>query len=381
LVDRMVRLRFWGSKDPPFNFACTSWGSLVHHARPLQGLRHTQTSVSWLAICQRVGTTNSLPQFHPCRLPVCGKIVQSDNELHRFERQDDRRGWSDSLETEIALEYRFGQSASSPTFTSEAQLVTSARNGEQSAYAELCRRHREMVLRTVLRITRNPDEAEDVLQDSWMRAFTHLRTFDGRSAFSTWVTRIAINSALAMIRKKGRHKEVSLDDPIDSDSRRATELLEPSRNPEERCLETERLKLVRQAIMRLPSRLRSAVEVRQSQDGPVSELAVLAGVSLPTMKSRLMRARRKLRAPLSKIVKGIPASDASHRPKRANSLQKTSRLQSRVDKTTVVLDRASPKMCSVQLDGTNNKGQDGHWMICQGSACESFGDAGGPSGQ
>src|ERR1700732_2057721 len=109
------------------------------------------------------------------------------------------------------------------------------------------------------------------------------------------VTRIAINSALGMIRKSGKHKEVSLDYPADPHRPGLTEMVELSRDPEERCLEGERLNLVRQAIRRLPSKLRSAVEIRQSQVGPVSELAILAGVSLPTMKSRLMRARRKLR--------------------------------------------------------------------------------------
>jgi len=180
--------------------------------------------------------------------------------------------------------------------------VTSARNGEQLACAELCRRHRETVLRVVLRITRNLDDAEDVLQDSWMRAFTHIGTFDGRSAFSTWVTRIAINSALGMIRKSGRHKEVSLDDPADPHRPGLTEMLELSRDPEERCLEGERLKLVRQAIRRLPLKLRSAVEIRQSQDGPVSELAILAGVSLPTMKSRLNEGQTQTsRTPIKRL--------------------------------------------------------------------------------
>jgi RNA polymerase sigma-70 factor, ECF subfamily len=259
--------------------------------------------------------------------------------------------------------------------------VTSARNGEQLACAELCRRHRETVLRVVLRITRNLEEAEDVLQDSWMRAFTHLGSFDGRSAFSTWVTRIAINSALGMIRKSGRHKEVSMDDPADPHKPGLTEMLELSRDPEERCLEGEILKLVRQAIRRLPSKLRSAVEIRQSQDGPVSELAILAGVSLPTMKSRLMRARRKLRERLSNVLKGIPASDALHRTKRANTARKASRLQSRVEKTALVRDRPSSKKCSVHLNGTNNNGKDGPWIIGQGVASESFSDAGGSDGQ
>jgi RNA polymerase sigma-70 factor (ECF subfamily) len=237
------------------------------------------------------------------------------------------------------------------------------------------------VLGVVLRITRNLDDAEDVLQDSWMKAFTHIGTFDGRSAFSTWVTRIAINSALGMIKKSGKHKEISLDDPADPHRPGLTEILELSRDPEERCLEGERLRLVRQAIRRLPSKLRSAVEIRQSQDGPVSELAILAGVSLPTMKSRLMRARRKLRERLSNVLKGITASGASHRTKRANTARKTSRLQSRVEKTAVVRDRPSSKKCSVHLNGTNDNRKDGPWRIGRGAASESFRDAAGSGGR
>ena len=158
-------------------------------------------------------------------------------------------------------------------------------------------------------------------------------------------------------------------------------MLELSRDPEERCLEGERLELVRQAIGRLPSNLRSAVEIRQSQDGPISELAILAGVSLPTMKSRLMRARRKLRERLSNVLRGVAASDTSHRTKRANTAWKTSRLQSRVEKAAVVRDRPSSKKCSVHLNGKNNNGKDGPWIIGQGVASESFRDAGGSDGQ
>src|ERR1700734_4553984 len=192
---------------------------------------------------------------------------------------------ADSFQTEIAVERRLERSIFSLMTTSDALLATEARNGDDLAYAELCRRHREMVFRTVLRITHNIDDAEDILQDSWMRAFTHIGTFDGRSAFSTWVTRIAINSALTTMRRRRTQRESSLDDPVDPDNRRVIEMVEPSRNPEEHCLETERQRLVRQAIKRLPSKLRTAIEIRQSQDGSMSELAMLAGVSVPTMKS------------------------------------------------------------------------------------------------
>jgi RNA polymerase sigma-70 factor (ECF subfamily) len=246
----------------------------------------------------------------------------------------------DSLQTEIAAANLVGQSASPLTATSDSLLVALARNGEHLAYIELCRRNREMVFRTVLRITQNMDDAEDVLQDSWMKAFTHIGNFDGRSAFSTWVTRIAINSALGMIRTRRRRKEFSLDDP---NCRRVTEMVEPSRDPEERCLETERIKLVRQAIKRLPSTLRTAIEIRQSQDGSVSELAMLAGVSLPTMKSRLVRARLRLREPLAQVLNGRPASDISHQAKRADSVRKRPRRQSGFEKITLAHDHHSTR--------------------------------------
>jgi DNA-directed RNA polymerase specialized sigma24 family protein len=117
-------------------------------------------------------------------------------------------------------------------------------------------------------------DAEDVLQDSWMRGFLYIGTFDGRSAFATWVTRIAINSALSMIKRTRRQGEFSLDDP---NSGRLMEMHEVSRNPEECCLEAERLRLAQKAIWRSPLRLRAAIEIGQSQDGPVSELSILAG--------------------------------------------------------------------------------------------------------
>ena len=137
---------------------------------------------------------------------------------------------ADSFQTEIAVERRLERSIFSLMTTSDALLATEARNGDDLAYAELCRRHREMVFRTVLRITRNMDDAEDIVQDSWMRGFTHIGTFDGRSEFSTWVTRIAINSALTMIRRRRTKKEYSLDDPSDPGNCRVKETSEPSRN-------------------------------------------------------------------------------------------------------------------------------------------------------
>jgi RNA polymerase sigma factor (sigma-70 family) len=194
-------------------------------------------------------------------------------------------------------------SAPQRAIASDAQLVATAQHGEPAAYAELCMRHREMVFRTVLKIIGNVDDAEDVLQDAWMRAFIHIRSFDGRASFSTWMTRIAINSALSVLRKRRKQKEFSLDDAVDPDNPRLMQMRELSSNPEERCIETERQRLVRQAIRRLPSKLRDAIEIRESHDGSMHELAMVAGVSVPTLKSRLLRARLRLREPLRRALK------------------------------------------------------------------------------
>jgi RNA polymerase sigma factor (sigma-70 family) len=286
---------------------------------------------------------------------------------------------AENLQTGITLESGLGQSVHSLTAASDALLVTWAKNGEHLAYVELCRRHREMVFRVALKITRNRGDAEDVLQDSWMRALTHIGSFDGRSTFSTWVTRIAINSALMILRKRRTRREFSLDDPIDPGDCRVTEILEPSRNPEERCLETERIRLVRQAIKRLPSKLRTAIEICQAQDGSLSDLAMLAGVSLPTMKSRLLRAKLKLREPLSRVLKVRSVPKVLPRTNEADSARRISRRQGRSEKSAVARDHHSVSDRTLRLNDisvTNNSDEAGHWVIGQRVACESFSDDG-----
>jgi hypothetical protein len=141
------------------------------------------------------------------------------------------------------------------------------------------------------------------------------------------MTRIAINSALGVLRKRRKRKEFSLDDSVDSDTPRLMQMRELSSNPEERCIETERQRLVRQAIRRLPSKLRAAIEIRESQDGSMHELAMMAGVSVPTMKSRLLRARLKLREPLRRALKEKAKWASPGGRKRSNPARGISRHQ------------------------------------------------------
>ena len=183
---------------------------------------------------------------------------------------------------------------------SDESLVEMAQNGEHWAYVELCGRYRELMFCIVQRITRNSHDTEDVLQEAWMRGFIHIRTFDGRAAFSTWLTRIAINAALMMLRKRHRHLEASLDDQKDSDVSGRLEIVEPSNGPEDTLLHKERQLLVRQAIDGLPPTLRRVAELRQSTGGSLKEVAALTGISVPATKSRLARARYALREHLEK---------------------------------------------------------------------------------
>jgi len=184
---------------------------------------------------------------------------------------------------------------------SDESLVGMAQNGEHRAYVELCGRYRELIFCIVQRITRNSHDTEDVLQEAWMRGFVHIRTFDGRAAFSTWLTRIAINSALMMLRKRRWHVEASLDDQKDSEVSGRLEIVEPSNGPEDTLLCKERLLLVRQAIDGLPPSLRRVAELRQSTDGSLKEMATLTGISVPATKSRLARARFALRKHLEEV--------------------------------------------------------------------------------
>lgn len=182
---------------------------------------------------------------------------------------------------------------------SEEHLISAAKFGEHCAYVELCGRRRESIFLAVHRITRNREDTEDAIQDALMKGFIHIRTFDGRSAFSTWLTRIAINSALMILRKRKGHIEVSLTDHPDDDTSEIPVIVEPSHGPEEHCIRRQRELLLRQAVLHLPPNLRTIVEIHQAQEGSIQEIATTIGISVPAAKSRLMRARVRLRKHLS----------------------------------------------------------------------------------
>jgi len=186
-------------------------------------------------------------------------------------------------------------SDSNSSTASDKELVAMAQAGGHSAFAELFLRHHDTLSRRVQRITKNAHDTEDVLQDCSIKAFIHIKTFDGRSAFSTWLVRIAINTALMALRK-GRHVTVaSLDDHVNSERQGPWQIAEPSNDPEQELLAREMQFQLQQAVRRLPTPLRTVLDAHRFHDRPLKELASMTGLTVAATKSRLYRARIALR--------------------------------------------------------------------------------------
>jgi RNA polymerase sigma factor (sigma-70 family) len=184
--------------------------------------------------------------------------------------------------------------------TPDIFLVAAAKDGDHQAYAELCRRHSKQIRRTILRITRDAADAEDTLQETLLKAYVHIGRFEGRSAFSSWLTRIAINSALMLSRKKRLHYVYSLDGGVDGDDFKLPEPAETAHNPEESCILNALENECVRAIRYLPPTLRVVVQIRYREDASIAQIAERLGISEAAVKSRLLRARSKIRARLEK---------------------------------------------------------------------------------
>jgi len=176
-------------------------------------------------------------------------------------------------------------------------LVAEAKLGNSAAFAELWERHSKKAVNMAYRVTKNTADAEDVAQEAWMNAYARLKTFDGRATFSTWLTRIVINSALVTLRRKRTRPGTSME-VLEGETWKHCEVADPANSIEEVFTRYERAELLRRAISRLAPSLRTIVEIHQANDSSVQETADLAGISLSATKSRLLRARTKLRSAL-----------------------------------------------------------------------------------
>jgi RNA polymerase sigma factor (sigma-70 family) len=196
----------------------------------------------------------------------------------------------------VAKESPIGVTADTP----EIFLVAAAKDGDHQAYAELCRRHSKTLLRAIVRITRDVADAEDTLQETLLKAYVHIGRFEGRSAFSSWLTRIAINSALMLLRKRRSHYMCSLEGGDDGYNFKLPEPTETAHNPEEACISNALENECTRAIRYLSPTLRVVVQIRYRENASVAQIANMLGISEQAVKSRLFRARSKIHAHLAK---------------------------------------------------------------------------------
>jgi RNA polymerase sigma factor (sigma-70 family) len=183
--------------------------------------------------------------------------------------------------------------------------AATARSGETGALDTWYRAHAQKLFCTVRRITRNHEDAEDAVQDAFLRAFLHLQSFDGRSTFSTWLTRIGINSALMILRKKRNSREVPAQNSNENDA--LWEITDSAPDPEKQYVEKERGVLVRKAITNLRLSIRRPVELHALQGHSMKEMAGEIGVSVSAAKGRLHHAKMALRK--SKVLRNMNDDD------------------------------------------------------------------------
>jgi RNA polymerase sigma-70 factor (ECF subfamily) len=183
-------------------------------------------------------------------------------------------------------------------------LVAQAREGDTVAFGELVRRYEGKIFRLAQHITQNREDAEDVLQETFLKAYEHLDQFQGNSKFYTWIVRIAVNQALMKLRRRKSDRSVSLDETIDTgEDNIVREIAAWGEDPEERFSREELGELLDSAIKGLEPPYRSVFVLRDIEDLSTEETADALGLSIPAVKSRLLRARLQLREKLTRQFK------------------------------------------------------------------------------
>jgi RNA polymerase sigma-70 factor, ECF subfamily len=175
------------------------------------------------------------------------------------------------------------------------ELLAAARSGSAAAFAELMAIYGQRVHRKLLIITRNQEDAEDALQDTFLRAYNALHTFEERASFYTWVTTIAINSALMILRRRRQRSEVSFDHLNETgEDFSGLEFKDTGPTPEHVCVHRQRYAQVLGSIEKLQPRLRQVIELRMRGNSSIREIAQELQISEAAVKSRLSRARMRL---------------------------------------------------------------------------------------
>jgi RNA polymerase sigma-70 factor (ECF subfamily) len=220
-----------------------------------------------------------------------------------------------------------------PVLTDE-QVVARVLAGELSVFEVLMRRYNRRLFRAVRSIVLSDDEAEDVVQDAYVRAYTHLRQFEGRSSFATWLTRIAIHEALA--RRRESRRVVEIDAIEDSREAEMKFLKSTARNPEEVTMDRSVATMLEEAVSSLPGNYRSVFMLREIEGLSTAETAECLELSEEAVKVRLHRGRALLRREIYKLTGEASAAAFQFAGPRcdavvASVLERIKRLNARAD--------------------------------------------------
>ncbi len=185
-------------------------------------------------------------------------------------------------------------------------MVASAKKGDQKAFERLIKKYRKSVYYMLLKMVKNPDDAEDLTQEAFAKAFNSIEKFDSTFAFSTWLFRIATNNCIDFIRKK-RVQTVSIDQPMDGDdgSQMRFDVRDDNLDPNDSMLKSQRKRYLTMAIDRLPEKYKQLVELRYFQELSYEEVATELNIPLGTVKAQLFRARELLNNELKNIKTDI----------------------------------------------------------------------------
>jgi RNA polymerase sigma-70 factor (ECF subfamily) len=196
--------------------------------------------------------------------------------------------------------------------TEELVLVTAAKAGDVGAFEELVRRYDRNVFRIAQHITQNREDAEDVVQDAFLKAYENLPQFQMQSKFYTWLVRIAVNEALMKLRRRRPERMVSLDEEVrtEEDSM-PREIADWSPNPEQQYNQAELKDILGKTIQGLPPSFRTVFVLRDVEGLSTEETAEALNLSIPAVKSRLLRARLQLRERLNKYFKARKGGDSN----------------------------------------------------------------------
>jgi len=194
----------------------------------------------------------------------------------------------------------------------ELALVQRAKSGDVEAFEELVRRYDRNVFRIAQHITQNREDAEDVVQDAFLKAYNNLGQFQGQSKFYTWLVRIAVNEALMKLRRRRPERTVSLDEEVKTeDDSVQREVADWSPNPEQQYTQAELRDILDRTIHGLPATFRTVFVLRDVEGLSTEETADALDLSVPAVKSRLLRARLQLRDRLNKYFQRRDRSNGS----------------------------------------------------------------------